>query len=134
MFPSPFGDLFFSSSKISGVPMDFIFGFRPLSGTYSSHHTLYYFSSMPSTCFRPLSGTYSSHLMNLTFQKMTIQRFRPLSGTYSSHQKSFANTIISLAFPSPFGDLFFSSVRFQYCFTLCLWCFRPLSGTYSSHQ
>ena len=36
LFPSPFGDLFFSSNDELNERVDKV-GFRPLSGTYSSH-------------------------------------------------------------------------------------------------
>ena len=66
---------------------------------------------MTAKCFRPLSGTYSSHriwgFINRWKRAIVSVPFRgPILLIYNE-----ATSIVNHEFPSPFGDLFFSSKK-----------------------
>ena len=128
-------------------------GFRPLSGTYSSHQDLEVpneweqiivsvpfrgpilligeFATITETellSFRPLSGTYSSHRDTLPIYKFAYVLFpSPFGDLFFSSKPT--NTYPSLSqFPSPFGDLFFSSKPTRTMIELCKLVSVPFRG------
>ena len=137
----------------------FIFGFRPLPGSFLFHHDrnnyhinymwvsvpcrgLFYFilyrcyiHRCSRNCFRPLPGAFLFHRLKQIKNGLTTQCFRPLPGSFLFHHL-YVFGISSPAFwvSVPCRGLFyFINATFKIADEL-LTSFRPLPGSFLFHQ
>ena len=94
---------------------------------------LFRFTLFPFYFFRPLSRTYSSHPYFLPAKSHSQNVSVPFRGPILLVEVRLMSVdMILWMFPSPIGDLFFSSGSINNDFRG--FRFRPLSGTYPSHR
>ena len=155
MFPSPIGELHFSTTAIVNNTKHDDDGFRPLSGSYISQLPLLLETVEIMTGFRPLSGSYISQRSSsilahkslivsvpyrgATFLNVFIMNekkkycsFRPLSGSYISQPNGMDSSSNFPAVSVPYRGATFLNNKGRHVGKQ--FCFRPLSGSYISQQ